>query len=296
MRHRKKLNHLGRTNSHRKAMLANMASSLLLHKRISTTTAKAKALRVYVEPLITKAKNDSTHSRRLVFSYLKNKHAVSELFREIATKIANRPGGYTRILRTGNRLGDNADMCIIELVDYNENMLASATETKTKGKRTRRRGGKKKETGAAEKPAAATTEQETGQLSDTEEKPEQTPVREEDKSGEQKGDPPAADVEAGAEAVEKKAEVTSGAEEKEEKAPGKKTEEAPGKEEKEKKAAEKKAKKKESPAEEKQVEEKTEKPKDPAKGKKTASPESSGEEKKKEKKDSGEEPKEESKE
>jgi large subunit ribosomal protein L17 len=106
-------------------MLANMASSLIMHKRISTTVAKAKALRIYVEPLITKSKSDSTHSRRMVFSYLKDKYAVSELFREVSPKIADRPGGYTRILRTGNRLGDNADMCIIELVDYNENMLAA---------------------------------------------------------------------------------------------------------------------------------------------------------------------------
>ncbi len=156
MRHRKKLNHLGRTSSHRKAMLANMASSLILHKRITTTTAKAKALRVFVEPIITRAKSDSTHSRRLAFKYLKNKYAVSELFREVATKIADRAGGYTRILKTGNRLGDNADMSIIELVDYNENMLAAAEETKKKAKRTRRRGGKKKS--AAETAQTETTQ------------------------------------------------------------------------------------------------------------------------------------------
>jgi large subunit ribosomal protein L17 len=143
MRHRKKLNHLGRTSSHRKAMLANMASSLILHKRISTTLAKAKALRVYVEPLITKSKSDSTHSRRTVFSYLKNKFAVSELFREVSPKIADRPGGYTRILKTGARLGDNADMCIIELVDFNENMLEAQKESKTASKRSRRGRGKK---------------------------------------------------------------------------------------------------------------------------------------------------------
>jgi large subunit ribosomal protein L17 len=143
MRHRKKLNHLGRTSSHRKAMLANMASSLILHKRISTTLAKAKALRVYVEPLITKSKSDSTHSRRTVFSYLKNKVAVSELFREVSPKIADRPGGYTRILKTGARLGDNADMCIIELVDFNENMLETQKESKTASKRSRRGRGKK---------------------------------------------------------------------------------------------------------------------------------------------------------
>jgi len=113
MRHNKKFNHLSRKTAHRKAMLANMASSLIEHKRISTTVAKAKALRIYVEPLITKAKDDTTHSRRIVFSYLQNKDAVSELFREVAGKIADRPGGYTRILKTGNRLGDNAEMCVI---------------------------------------------------------------------------------------------------------------------------------------------------------------------------------------
>jgi len=144
MRHNKKINHLGRKSAHRKAMLANMASSLIIHKRISTTLAKAKALRMYVEPLITKGKSDTTHSRRVVFSYLQDKDAVSELFREIAAKIADRPGGYTRILKTGNRLGDNAEMCIVELVDYNEAMLA-AKEDAAKGKKRRsRRGGAKK--------------------------------------------------------------------------------------------------------------------------------------------------------
>ncbi len=153
MRHRKKLNHLGRTSSHRKAMLANMASSLILHKRISTTVAKAKALRIYIEPLITRSKTDSTHSRRMVFSHLKDKSAVSELFREVSTKIADRPGGYTRILKTGSRLGDNADMCFIELVDYNENMLAAGKEAKPATKRRRRGRGKKSEQ-SAETPAA----------------------------------------------------------------------------------------------------------------------------------------------
>ena len=123
MRHNKKINHLGRTNTHREAMLSNMASSLIKHKRIFTTTAKAKALRKYVEPLITKCKDDSTHSRRVVFSSLQDKYAVTELFQEVSTKIGDRPGGYTRIIKTGNRLGDNAAMCFIELVDYNENML-----------------------------------------------------------------------------------------------------------------------------------------------------------------------------
>jgi len=142
MRHRKGFNHLSRTSAHRKAMMANMASSLILHKRIRTTTAKAKALRMYVEPLITKSKEDSTHSRRVVFSYLQDKNAVSELFREVSPKIMERPGGYTRILKIGNRLGDNADMCIIELVDYNENLLE--TQEAAKAKSTRRRRGKKK--------------------------------------------------------------------------------------------------------------------------------------------------------
>jgi len=140
MRHGKKFNHLSRKSAHRKAMLANMATSLIIHKRIKTTLAKAKALRVYVEPLITKSKDDSTHSRRIVFSYLQSKEAVTELFREISQKVATRPGGYTRILKTGNRLGDNAEMCIIEMVDYNENLLK---DTDTKAKATRRRRGAK---------------------------------------------------------------------------------------------------------------------------------------------------------
>ena len=140
MRHNKKFNHLSRTSEHRAAMLSNMAFSLIMHKRISTTTAKAKALRIYVEPLLTKAKEDSTANRRLVFSKLKQKEVVTELFQNVAEKIANRPGGYTRILRTGFRLGDAAEMCIIELVDYNENMLK---EAKKAAKKTTRRAGKK---------------------------------------------------------------------------------------------------------------------------------------------------------
>ena len=141
MRHGDKVNNLGRKSAHRKAMLANMASSLILHKRINTTVAKAKALRTYVEPLLTKSKDDSTHSRRTVFAYLKSKEAVDMLFKDIATKIADRPGGYTRILKTGARLGDNADMCFIELVDFNENMLTVKAPAKAKASR---RGGKKK--------------------------------------------------------------------------------------------------------------------------------------------------------
>ena len=158
MRHNKKVNHLGRKSAHRKAMLANMASSLLIHKRISTTLAKAKVLRMYVEPLITKGKSDTTHSRRVVFSYLQDKDAVSELFREIATKIADRPGGYTRILKTGNRLGDNAEMCIMELVDYNEAMLAAKDDAAKSKKRRSRRAGAKKDEVVAAAPAKAKTE------------------------------------------------------------------------------------------------------------------------------------------
>ncbi|QZE13217.1 50S ribosomal protein L17 [Halosquirtibacter laminarini] len=150
MRHNKKFNHLGRKSAHRKAMLSNMACSLLLHKRITTTVAKAKALRMYVEPLITKSKDDSTHNRRTVFSYLKSKTAVTELFREVSVKVADRPGGYTRILKTGNRLGDNAEMCIIELVDYNEAML-NAKDAKPAAKSRRRR--KKSTDAATEAPA-----------------------------------------------------------------------------------------------------------------------------------------------
>jgi len=136
MRHNKSINHLGRTSAHRKAMLSNMSSSLIMHKRIKTTVAKAKALKKFVEPLITKSKEDTTHNRRVVFSYLEDKNAVSELFREVAVKVGDRPGGYTRILRTGTRLGDNAEMCIIELVDYNEAML-EAKDTKKKSRRSR---------------------------------------------------------------------------------------------------------------------------------------------------------------
>tara|TARA_B100001142_G_scaffold330383_1_gene398861 strand:- start:4128 stop:4658 length:531 start_codon:yes stop_codon:yes gene_type:complete len=137
MRHGKKFNHLGRTASHRKAMLSNMASSLVIHKRINTTVAKAKALKKYVEPLVTRSKTDSTHNRRMVFSYLQSKDAVTELFKEVSLKIGDRPGGYTRIIKTGNRLGDNAEMCMIELVDYNE--IYGRDEKKEGKKATRRR-------------------------------------------------------------------------------------------------------------------------------------------------------------
>ena len=148
MRHKKNFNHLGRKTAHRKAMLSNMACSLIMHKRIETTTAKAKALKRYVEPLITRSKEDSTHSRRMVFSYLQDKEAVTELFREVGAKVADRPGGYTRIIRLGNRLGDNADMCIIELVDFNEIMLSEKASAKKSSSR-RRRGSKPKATAAA---------------------------------------------------------------------------------------------------------------------------------------------------
>ena len=153
MRHNKKFNHLGRKTAHRKAMLSNMASSLIQHKRIATTLAKAKALQVYVEPLLTKSKDDTTHSRRTVFSHLQNKEVVTELFQNVSQKIANRPGGYTRILRTGFRIGDNAEMCIIELVDYNENMLKE--KAAKKAARTRRAGTAKKTETAAPAAAAA---------------------------------------------------------------------------------------------------------------------------------------------
>ena len=154
MRHNKAINHLGRKSGHRKALLANMATSLILHKRIETTVAKAKALKMYVEPLITKCKEDTTHSRRVVFSYLKNKEAVTELFRTVAPKIADRPGGYTRVLKTGFRQGDGADMALIELVYFNEAALASTT--KKAAKKTTRRSSKKaaEAAPAVEAPAA----------------------------------------------------------------------------------------------------------------------------------------------
>ena len=172
MRHGKKINHLGRTASHRNAMLSNMATSLILHKRVTTTVAKAKALRQFVEPLLTKAKDDTTHSRRTVFATLQNKESMKELFGSVAEKIATRPGGYTRILKlSATRLGDNADMCIIELVDFNETLLEAknATEAKsTTTRRSRRRGGKTETAGneegtsaavVADAPAATTTQE-----------------------------------------------------------------------------------------------------------------------------------------
>ena len=179
MRHGKKIAHLGRTASHRKAMLANMASSLIEHKRINTTVARAKALKRFVEPLITKAKNDTTHNRRVVFSALRNKYAVTELFREISEKVGDRPGGYTRIIKLGNRLGDNADMALIELVDFNE----SYEVAKPKKKRSRRRGGNKTQTADAapvEETAAETVAEEASVEAETsqEEVQESAPAEE----------------------------------------------------------------------------------------------------------------------
>ena len=152
MRHNKKFNHLGRTASHRNAMLSNMACSLIKHKRITTTVAKAKALKKFVEPLITRSKDDTTNSRRVVFSNLQDKFAVTELFKEISVKVADRPGGYTRIIKTGHRLGDNAEMCFIELVDYDENMAKTAAKKATRTRRS------KKSAAATEAPAEATAE------------------------------------------------------------------------------------------------------------------------------------------
>jgi len=185
MRHGKKINHLGRQKSHRDAMLSNMATSLIVHKRINTTVAKAKALRVYVEPLLTRAKTDSTHSRRMVFSYLQDKNAVTELFRDIAVKIADRPGGYTRILKTGNRLGDNAEMCMIELVDYNETFGGTKEDAK-KAKSTRRRGGKKKAAATVE--AAAPAAEETTEKAPKAEEKAKKPKAAKKKKDEDKGE------------------------------------------------------------------------------------------------------------
>lgn len=189
MRHLKKFNHLSRTSSHRKAMLSNMAASLILHKRITTTVAKAKALRSYVEPLINKSKDDTTHSRRVVFSHLQNKDAVTELFREVAQKVATRPGGYTRIIKTGNRLGDNADMCLMELVDYNQHLLAdkeSAAAEKASGRRRRRGSGKGKKEETPAQPVSKAPEQKEAEQ-------KAAPVKDEPKVVEPKGEKPASD-------------------------------------------------------------------------------------------------------
>jgi large subunit ribosomal protein L17 len=224
MRHKKSINQLGRNSAHRKAMLSNIACSLIMHKRIETTTAKAKALKRYIEPLITRSKEDSTHSRRVVFGYLQDKEAVSELFREVGAKVAERPGGYTRIIRLGHRLGDNADMCLIELVDYNENLLAEKAASRKSASR-RRRGGRSRAESqkAAGKPVAAAeaaveeevvTEEASARGEETaaqvaeesvaEEAVEETPV------AEAAGETPAGEAESGAPAEEDSEEQDEG--------------------------------------------------------------------------------------
>ncbi len=208
MRHRKSFNHLGRTSSHRKAMLSNMATSLLLHKRITTTVAKAKALRSYVEPLITKSKDDTTHSRRIVFSYLQSKEAVTELFREIAKKVGDRPGGYTRIIKLGNRLGDNADMAMMELVDFNETLLAEKSTSKAKTSR-RRRGGKKKtaETEIAAKTAAPVAKEAKAEVKEAPEAEVKEEALKTEKAEEVTEEAPKAEAKKEEPAVEKKVEA-----------------------------------------------------------------------------------------
>ena len=176
MRHGKRFNHLGRTASHRKAMLSNMASSLFVNKRINTTLAKAKELRKYVEPLITKAKNDSTHTRRVVFSYLQDKESVNALFNEVVDRVANRPGGYTRIIKLGSRLGDNAEMAMIELVDFNDLLITESEPKKAKTRRSRRGSAKPKEEGVAAKADTKTGKKEEEAEKKSEEKVESTPV------------------------------------------------------------------------------------------------------------------------
>ena len=174
MRHGRKINHLSRKSSHRKAMLQNMATSLILHKRIHTTLAKAKALRTYIEPLLTKSKDDTTNSRRVVFSELQSKEAVTELFREVSVKIADRPGGYTRIIKIGNRLGDNAELCMMELVDFNENLLGDK-QGKAKPTRKRRSTGKKKPDESTETTKATPKKEEKVEEESKPEAAEETP-------------------------------------------------------------------------------------------------------------------------
>lgn len=186
MRHGKKFNHLGRQHSHREAMLSNMSSSLILHKRINTTVAKAKALRKYVEPLITRSKDDSTHSRRTVFSYLQNKLAVAELFREVAPKIADRPGGYTRIIRLENRPGDNAEMCMMELVDFNLIYGVDGKESPAKkAKGTRRKSTTKKSTADGEVDATVSeVKKKPSKKTDSKEAPKKAKSKKSDSSDE----------------------------------------------------------------------------------------------------------------
>jgi len=245
MRHGKKVNHLSRKSAHRKAMLSNMATSLILHKRINTTVAKAKALRTYIEPLITKSKDDSTHSRRTVFSYLQSKEAVTELFRDISVKVADRPGGYTRIIKTGARLGDNAEMCMIELVDYNENLLGDKGTGKAKSTRRRRGGAKKQteETTPAVKAKAETAVEEVVETTEATVEVEETVEAKVEETPEARVEEPETEVKEEVKAEEPKAEV---------KAEEPKTEEPKVKEpEAEVKAEEPKAEAKEEAAEEK---------------------------------------------
>jgi len=208
MRHGKRNNALSRTSSHRKAMLSNMACSLIEHKRITTTVAKAKELRKFVEPLITKSKTDSTHSRRVVFSNLKSKDATSELFREVAPKVASRPGGYTRIIKLGTRLGDAAEMCMIELVDYNEIMLKEEKSGKTRRSRSRR-GGKKKSGGEQ---TAQATESKTAAPEPIEVKSEETLKAEAPKAEAKKEESPKADASAESSAAKEEKKATEATE------------------------------------------------------------------------------------
>ena len=226
MRHGKKVNHLSRKKGHRRSLLSNMACSLIEHKSISTTLAKAKALRVYVEPLLTKSKTDSTHSRRTVFSYLQNKDVVSELFRDVAPKIATRNGGYTRIIRTGYRLGDNAEMCMIELVDFNE--VYTKEETKKTTRRSRRGGKKSVDSASTEAPVAEATEETPVAEAVTEEAPAAEAATEEAPAAE------AAETQESNEipAVEAATEEAPAAETKEEAPEEKKDDENPKKEDK----------------------------------------------------------------
>ncbi len=209
MRHRKSFNHLGRTSAHRKAMLSNMACSLIMHKRIETTTAKAKALKRYIEPLITRSKDDSTHSRRVAFSYLQDKEAVTELFREVSSKVADRPGGYTRIIRLGNRLGDNADMCMMELVDFNEHLLAEKAAAKKSTSRRRRGGSKKKTEEGADSVETAVAEEEV--VAEEEAVVEEAVAEEavEEVVAEEAVEEPVAEVEVPAEETEKTPEASA---------------------------------------------------------------------------------------
>ena len=190
MRHGKKFNHLGRKTAHRSAMLSNMASSLIMHKRINTTVAKAKALRKYIEPILTKSKTDDTNSRRVVFSYLQDKESVSELFNNVAGKIANRPGGYTRIIKTGARLGDNAEMCMMELVDFNELLLSESDAGKSKTRRSRR-GGKGKAKTEEPKAEAVEVKEEAAEAKAEEVKEEAKEEKAEAKSEEKEETPKA---------------------------------------------------------------------------------------------------------